>query len=136
MGLDQIDPSMIPPGMSAEDVENAIANYYYSCNEVSPTCPVEATTLGYYPNRGINIFFAIGFGIAMVVTLVFGIRKKTWSYMAFVTAGCALELAGGCFSPRLPLLLRGAVSWDRVKPQIPKTPNIHADNGPPSPRPN
>ncbi|GAB1319612.1 hypothetical protein MFIFM68171_09822 [Madurella fahalii] len=101
MDLDQIDPSMIPPGMSPEDLENAIANYYYSCHEVSPTCPVEATTLGYYPNRGINIFFAIGFGIAMIVTLVFGIWKKTWSYMAFIAAGCALELAG--YAARVPL---------------------------------
>lgn len=97
--MDGLDPSMIPPGWTQDDVEDALAQYYYSCKEVSPTCPVEATTLGYYPNRGINIFFAIGFGIATIVTLFFGVRKKTWSYMSFIAAGSALELAGGCFFP-------------------------------------
>jgi hypothetical protein len=94
--MDKIDPSMIPPGMDKDDIENAIANYYYSCNQVSATCPVKATTLGYFPNRGINIFFAIGFAAAAIVTLVLGLRKKTWSYTAFIAAGSALELAGGC----------------------------------------
>lgn len=98
MDTDKIDPSMIPPGMQQDDLEDMLASYYYSCHEVTPTCPVEATTLGYYPNRGINIFFAIAFAIATIVTLVFGIWKKTWSYMAFIAAGCALELAGGLFS--------------------------------------
>jgi hypothetical protein len=91
----KFDPSMIPPGMDQQDIDDLIANYYYSCKEVTAYCPVEATTLGYYPNRGINIFFAIGFALAMVVTLVVGVWKKTWSYMAFITAGCALEFAGG-----------------------------------------
>jgi hypothetical protein len=96
--MDKIDPSLFPPGMDQDDIENAIANYYYSCNEVTPMCPVEATTLGYYPNRGINIFFVIGYTVATVVALVLGIRKKTWSYTGFIAAGCALELAGGSFS--------------------------------------
>lgn len=67
---------------------------FYTCEAVSPLCPVEATTLGYYPIRGFNIFFAIGFGFAGVATLVLGTWKKTWSYMAFVAAGSMLELAG------------------------------------------
>jgi hypothetical protein len=96
--MDQIDPSMFPPGMSQDDIEGAIANYYYSCTEVTPMCPVEATTLGYYPNRGINIFLAIGFAAAMVIALVLGIRTKTWSFTAFIAAGCALEVAGGLLS--------------------------------------
>jgi hypothetical protein len=29
------------------------------------------------------------------MTLFFGVRKKTWSYMSFIAAGSALELAGG-----------------------------------------
>jgi len=90
----KVDPSMFP-GMDQDDIDNAIANYYYSCNAVSPTCPVQATTLGYYPNRGINIFFAIGFGAAAIVALALGVKKKTWSYTGFVVAGSALELAGG-----------------------------------------
>ncbi|KAL8346910.1 hypothetical protein RB601_003444 [Gaeumannomyces tritici] len=67
---------------------------YRRCDEVSAFCPVQLTTLGYYPNRGANYFFAIGFGLCIIVALVLGTWKKTWSYMAFLTAGCALELAG------------------------------------------
>lgn len=85
---------MIPPGISDEELQDLIGNYYYSCTEVSPRCPVEATTLGYYPIRGINIFFAIAYALAAIVALVLGLWKKTWSYTAFITAGCALELAG------------------------------------------
>ncbi|KAK4154524.1 RTA1 like protein-domain-containing protein [Chaetomidium leptoderma] len=99
--MDQIDPSMFPPGMDQDDIADAIANYYYSCTEVTATCPVEATTLGYYPNRGINIFMAIGYAVALVATLALGIRKKTWTYTGFICAGCALELAG--YAARIPL---------------------------------
>ena len=67
---------------------------YKTCEQVTEICTVEMTTLGYYPNAGINYFFAIGFGIAGLVTLVVGIWKKTWSYMSFVAAGSMLELAG------------------------------------------
>lgn len=67
---------------------------YYRCTEVTALCPVERTTLGYFPNKGINIFFAVGFAIAAVMTLVFGTWKRTWSYMAFIAAGSVLELAG------------------------------------------
>ena len=69
-------------------------DYYYACTAVSAMCPVEATTLGYFPNRGINYFFAIVFGLAGLATLAVGTWRRTWSYMAFVTAGCMLEIAG------------------------------------------
>ncbi|KAH8885537.1 RTA1-domain-containing protein [Thozetella sp. PMI_491] len=74
---------------------------FYVCKEVNQYCPVEATTLGYYPNVGINVFLAAGFGIAGVVTLVTGIWKKTYSYMGFIAAGCFLELAG--YAARVPM---------------------------------
>jgi hypothetical protein len=69
---------------------------YDVCTQVSALCPVKATTLGYYPNKGVNIFIAICFAIAAVVTLAVGIRKKTWGFMSFIAAGCILELAGLC----------------------------------------
>ena len=90
--------------VNASDAIAAAANMakpYEVCKEVSPSCPVSATTQGYLPNKGINIFFAVCFGIAMVVTFSVGVKKKTWSYMAFITAGCALELAG--YAARVPL---------------------------------
>ncbi|KAL2177700.1 RTA-like protein [Thermothelomyces heterothallicus CBS 202.75] len=99
--MDKVDPSMYPSDWDQEDIENAIANYYYSCTHVTSTCPVRATTLGYYPNRGINIFFTIGYAAATVVTLALGLKKKTWSYTGFIAAGCALELAG--YGARIPL---------------------------------
>jgi hypothetical protein len=87
---------------------------YYACKSVSPSCPVELTTLGYFPNKGINIFFAIGFGMAAVTALTTGIMKKTWSYTGFITAGCVLELAG----TRKFIRSRGRVSaaavWNSV----------------------
>jgi len=74
---------------------------YYVCKELSEACPVSKTTQGYLPNKGINIFFAAAFGVAMVVCFAVGVKKRTWSYMAFITAGCALELAG--YAARVPL---------------------------------
>ncbi|KAK4198256.1 RTA1 like protein-domain-containing protein [Triangularia verruculosa] len=99
--LEDIDPSLLPPNLTPAELENLIAAYYYSCDYVSLTCPVTATTLGYYPNRGINIFLSIGFGVALLATVYHGIRTKTWTYSGFVAAGCALELAG--YISRIPL---------------------------------
>lgn len=76
--------------------ESALSNYYYSCDRVSVVCPVEATTLGYYPNRNINVFFAIAYGFAAAVAFGLGVWKRTWCYMAFLTAGCVLEMVGKC----------------------------------------
>jgi len=72
---------------------------YYRCREVTPFCPVQLTTLGYFPNKGINVFFAVAFGLAGITTLALGIWKKTWSYMTFITAGCVLETAGTSAAP-------------------------------------
>ncbi|AEO67493.1 uncharacterized protein THITE_2116369 [Thermothielavioides terrestris NRRL 8126] len=67
---------------------------YETCHEVSVLCPVKATTLGYYPNRGLNIFFAVAYALAAVVTLIFGVWKRTWGFSIAVTAGCILECVG------------------------------------------
>lgn len=80
----------LPPGWD----ENTLRDYYYACNKVSEVCPVEATTLGYFPNRSINYFFAVAYGLAAAVTFGLGVWKRTWSYMAFITAGCVLEMVG------------------------------------------
>ncbi|RHZ47503.1 hypothetical protein CDV55_101538 [Aspergillus turcosus] len=67
---------------------------YRTCTEVSPICPVEATTYGYYPNLGGNIFFAVFFGILALFQLGIGIYYRTWTFMVGVAAGAILELAG------------------------------------------
>jgi hypothetical protein len=61
---------------------------------VSVYCPVEYTTLGYFPNKGVNIFVAAAYGFAAVLALSLGIWKRTWSYSIPVAAGCALECVG------------------------------------------
>ncbi|KAJ0114652.1 hypothetical protein J7T55_004896 [Diaporthe amygdali] len=71
------------------------------CTEVTPLCPVEYTTLGYYPNKPLNIFCAAAFGVAMVIQLVVCVWKKTWAFSSFIVAGCALEVAG--YAARVPL---------------------------------
>ncbi|CAK7564862.1 MAG: hypothetical protein SEPTF4163_002765 [Sporothrix epigloea] len=84
---------------------NVTAHPFKDCVEVSDACPVSATTLGYYPNVGINTFFAIGFGIAtaaLLIPLFFGLfKRRTWAYSSFIAAGAALELAG--YAARVPL---------------------------------
>ncbi|KAL7629011.1 hypothetical protein AAE478_000529 [Parahypoxylon ruwenzoriense] len=64
------------------------------CTEVSPSCPVEATVLGYYPNLGVNAFLAGAFGLCTVGLVGSGLWKRTWGYSAALAAGCALEFAG------------------------------------------
>lgn len=67
---------------------------FNTCTEVSVYCPVRATTLGYYPNEGLNIFIAVGYGLAAIVTLVIGVWKRTWGFSIAVGAGCILECVG------------------------------------------
>ncbi|KAK3492080.1 RTA1-domain-containing protein [Neurospora hispaniola] len=67
---------------------------YDTCTKVTAICRVEYTTLGYYPNQGVNIFLAIGFGLCAIITLATGIWKRTWGYSIAITAGCILECAG------------------------------------------
>lgn len=74
------------------------------CTEVSAYCPVSATVLGYYPNKPLNIFIAVAFGLAAIITLVLGVRKRTWAYMSFIVAGTVLELAGEYCPISLPRL--------------------------------
>ncbi|KAF2828895.1 sphingoid long-chain base transporter RSB1 [Ophiobolus disseminans] len=71
-------PSIIPQG----------------CESVNATCPVEATIYGYHPSLPANAFFAGFFGLAMLVQLFYGIKYKTWTYMAAVALGCLAECVG------------------------------------------
>ncbi|KAJ9206613.1 hypothetical protein DTO164E3_854 [Paecilomyces variotii] len=70
------------------------SGHFGLCTEVTPQCPVQATTLGYYPNRGANVFFAVVFGICTLVTFLVGVNRKTWTFAFAVTAGFALETVG------------------------------------------
>ena len=83
---------------------------FYTCKEISPTCPIEATTYGYYPSLAFNSLFVAIFGnfiinwnrsvtdISPAVTgacqLVFGIRFKTYTWLLGLIIGTWLEAAG------------------------------------------
>lgn len=67
---------------------------YRVCTEVSATCPVSATTYGYYPNLPANIIFTVVFGVTGILQLVLGLRYRTYTWMIGVTLGCLLEMAG------------------------------------------
>ncbi|KAK0671550.1 RTA1 like protein-domain-containing protein [Cercophora samala] len=101
-----IDLSSLPPGFYPS---------YETCASISPICPVQATTLGYSPNLGVNIFVAIGFGLFGIITLVTGLWKKTWGFSIAVAAGCILECVG--YVGRV-LLSDNAWNGDAFKMQI------------------
>lgn len=64
------------------------------CTEVGPLCPVEATTYGYYPNLGGNIFFAVIYGLCGVLQLGLGVYFQTWTFSTALVIGAFLEMAG------------------------------------------
>jgi len=65
-----------------------------NCTEVSAACPVRASNIGYYPTISANAVPAIIFLIALIIQLVIGIRRRTWSYLAALGIGTSLEVAG------------------------------------------
>ncbi|PGH03779.1 hypothetical protein AJ80_08649 [Polytolypa hystricis UAMH7299] len=71
-----------------------MAASYATCDSISPSCPVEATTYGYYPNLAGNIIFVVVFGVAALFQLGFGIFFKTWTFMIALAMASLLEMAG------------------------------------------
>lgn len=67
---------------------------FAECDHVSPRCPVEATTYGYIPNFGGNVFFAVWFGICGLFQLGYGLYFRSWTFLVALTMGAWLELAG------------------------------------------
>lgn len=65
-----------------------------ACHAVSVYCPVEATTLGYYPNLGANAFFLASFALCALLTVAVGVWKRTWAFGIVVGAGFILETCG------------------------------------------
>ncbi|OJZ81287.1 hypothetical protein ASPFODRAFT_388754 [Aspergillus luchuensis CBS 106.47] len=65
-----------------------------NCTHVTPECPVTATTYGYYPNLGGNIFFAVYFGLLGTLQLGLGVYYRSWTMMIAMVVGGYMELAG------------------------------------------
>ncbi|THW77566.1 RTA1-domain-containing protein [Aureobasidium pullulans] len=64
------------------------------CTEVTAQCPVEATTYGYRPNQGANIFFCVVFGILFIAQLFLGIKARLKGFTFAVVIGCFGECVG------------------------------------------
>jgi hypothetical protein len=58
------------------------------------TCPVRDSIYGYYPSLPINAILAALFAISLFVHAFQGIRAKSWSFMAALGIGTALEVIG------------------------------------------
>ncbi|CAM1511717.1 Fc.00g092300.m01.CDS01 [Cosmosporella sp. VM-42] len=71
-----------------------LRSVYDECTDISPRCPVEATVLGYTPNLGSSIFFALCFGLITITAAVLSVWKRTWTYGAALTVGVGLEALG------------------------------------------
>ncbi|OQD72639.1 hypothetical protein PENDEC_c020G05188 [Penicillium decumbens] len=67
---------------------------YHECTAVSPECPVAATTYGYYPNFGGNVFFTVFFGVLGLFQMGLGFYFRTWTFMVALCIGTFMEMAG------------------------------------------
>lgn len=67
---------------------------YQECTQVSPECPVEATTYGYYPDFAGNVFYVVFFGVLGLFQVGFGVYFRTWTFMTALGVGTFMEMAG------------------------------------------
>ncbi|KFZ16532.1 hypothetical protein V502_05047 [Pseudogymnoascus sp. VKM F-4520 (FW-2644)] len=58
------------------------------------TCSLKYANFEYIPNLAGNIIFLAIFGILLVPQIFFGIKYKTWGYMAGMLGGLLLEIIG------------------------------------------
>lgn len=65
-----------------------------NCTSVTPACPVEATTYGYYPDLAVHSFFIGYFGLFLITQLVVGISTRTWTYIPAMSIGSLIETLG------------------------------------------
>lgn len=58
------------------------------------TCSMDYAYFEYIPNLPGNILFLAIFGVLLVPQIFFGIKYKTWGYMAGMIGGLLLEVVG------------------------------------------
>ncbi|EAQ91875.1 hypothetical protein CHGG_00110 [Chaetomium globosum CBS 148.51] len=115
--------------MSKHELPAGYRPSYEVCTEPSPYCPVQATTLGYFPNEGVNIFLAIGYALAALITLSIGyigrvlLASNPWNGGAFKLQIVAIILGPTLVCVGLYLTLKHAVvalnrSFSRVAPRV------------------
>ena len=79
------------------------------CDHVSPECPLEWTTYGYYPNLSVNSFFVALFGLLCILQIGIGTVRKTWTYMLAMTIATFGEAVG--YGGRI---IMNANPWDET----------------------
>jgi hypothetical protein len=62
--------------------------------QVTPECPVELTTYGYYPNLTVNAFFVALFGLLCISQIGIGTLRRTWTYMLAMVLATFGEAVG------------------------------------------
>ncbi|QIW99415.1 hypothetical protein AMS68_004933 [Peltaster fructicola] len=67
---------------------------FKDCTQISPQCPLEATTYGYYPNLAGNTILCVVFGLCLILQVAFSIRGRTWTWMVCLSCGCLFEVLG------------------------------------------
>lgn len=58
------------------------------------TCSLKYANFEYVPNLPGNIIFLVIFGVLVVPQIFFGVKYKTWGYMAGILGGLLLEIVG------------------------------------------
>ncbi|PKS12594.1 hypothetical protein jhhlp_000802 [Lomentospora prolificans] len=67
---------------------------FAACVEVTPACPVEATTYGYYPSLGPNAALLAVYAVLFFAQIIMGFMTKVYFFSAAIAAGCFLEALG------------------------------------------
>lgn len=68
--------------------------HFQNCTEVTPLCPVEATTYGYYPNLGLHSTLCAAFVICALLQIGFGVWHRSWTFMIALAGGSIMEAVG------------------------------------------
>jgi len=58
------------------------------------TCSVSLSVYGYLPNKPLNLTFLAIFAISFIGHVVFGIRRRVWSFLVALGIGTLLEAIG------------------------------------------
>lgn len=70
---------------------------YDTCKAVSVQCPVSETLYGGYFSSGASIFFAVAFGLMLLLQMIFLFKSRAWSYGIWLGIGTLGELMGYLF---------------------------------------
>ena len=80
--------------MSRPDLPDGLIAYGPDANCTLAICPVTASVYEYRPDLGANSAFIALFGIAGIIHLVLGLRRRTWWFTICVLLGVIDEMIG------------------------------------------